>query len=245
MRFVADITWLARGLAVKRVLVGCETSGKVREAFRRRGHEAWSCDLLPADDGCNWHFQMDIRHVLHVMRGYFDLFIVHPTCRYLSCSGLHWNKRGRIEEDGRPRAQHTEEAVAFAISMMQADIPQIVMENPVGCLSTRYRKPNQIIQPHHFGHDASKATCLWTKNLPTLTHTRFIAPRLVCDNCRSTFAYGLHKCSVCGSEKYKPRWANQTDSGQNVLGPSDDRWKLRSETYDGIADAFADQWGHL
>lgn len=208
------------------VLIGCESSGKTRRAFAARGHEAWSCDLLPADDGERaMHFQMDIRHVLHVMRGYFDLMIVHPSCTYLSVSGLHWNSRGRMV-DGRPRAELTEEAIAFAVSMMDADIPRIAMENPIGCLSTRYRKPDQFIQPYEFGHDASKKTCLWLKNLPPLVKdpALYVAPRMV---------------------NGKPRWANQTDSGQNNLGPSDDRWKLRSETYDGWSNAMATQWGSL
>lgn len=207
-----------------RVLVECETSGKVREAFRRRGHEAWSCDLLPADDASPHHFQMDIRRVLRAFPGYFDLFIVHPTCTYLCSSGLHWNKRGRIEADGRPRSVHTDEAVAFAIEMMSVDIPRIAMENPIGCLSTRYRPADQIVHPYHFGDDASKATCLWLKGLAPLVidPSRYCAPRIV------------------GGKK---RWANQTDSGQNKLPPSEDRWKLRSETYDGIANAFAEQWG--
>lgn len=225
-----------------KVLIGCETSGKTRRAFAARGHEAWSCDLLPADDESPMHFQMDIRHVLHVMRGYFDLFIVHPTCTFLSVSGLHWNARGRMV-DGRPRSELTEEAIAFCLEMMAADIPRIAMENPVGCLSTRYRKPDQFIQPYEYGHDASKKTCLWLKNLPPLVAdpALWVAPRLVCDGCRATFAYGIHRCPKCGSEQFKPRWANQTDSGQNALTPSDDRWKLRSETYAGWSAAMADQ----
>lgn len=224
-----------------RVLVGCETSGKTRTAFARCGHEAWSCDLLPADDHSPMHLQMDIRHVLYVMRGYFDLFIVHPTCTFLCVSGLHWNKR-------RPeRAAQTDAAVEFAVSMMQADIPRIAMENPVGCLSTRYRKPDQYIQPYEFGHDASKNTCLWLKGLPLLVKdpALWVPPRLVCDDCRAVFVYGMHKCPKCKSESYKPRWDNQTDSGQNKLPPSDDRWKLRSETYDGWSEAMAMQWGAL
>lgn len=201
-----------------RVLVGCETSGKTRNAFAARGHEAWSCDLLPSDDNSPMHLQLDIRQVLEVMRGYFDLFIVHPTCTYLCSSGLHWNKRVP------GRAALTEDAIAFAVSMMQADIRRIAMENPVGCLSTRYRKPDQFIQPYEYGHDASKRTCLWLKNLPPLQATEYVTPRYV---------------------DGKPRWANQTDSGQNRLPPSEDRWKLRSETYEGWSNAMAEQWGVL
>lgn len=226
---------------MRRLLVGCETSGKVRRAFAARGWEAWSCDYLPADDGSDMHFQCDVRHILEVLRGYFDLFIVHPSCQYLSVSGLHWNKR-------RPeRAALTEEAIKFAVSMIEdCGIPRVVMENPIGCLSSRYRKSDQIIQPYQFGDDASKATCLWMRNVPKLVldPEAWVPPRLVCDN-GHTFAYGNHKCPVCRSEKFLPRWANQTDSGQNKLPPSDDRWKLRSETYDGIANAMAAQWSEL
>lgn len=201
-----------------RVLVGCESSGVTREAFRKRGHEAWSCDLLPADDDSPWHFQCDIRHVLKAMRGYFDLFIVHPECTYLCSSGLHWN--GRVPG----RAEKTEAALRFVQEMLDADIPKIVLENPQGCISTRIRPASQYIQPYQFGDDASKKTGLWLKGVEPLVlrPELFVAPRMV---------------------NGKPRWANQTDSGQNVLGPSEDRWKLRSLTYQGIADAFAENWG--
>jgi hypothetical protein len=221
-----------------RVLIGCETSGRLRRAFAAHGHEAWSCDYLPADDGeLAMHLQMDVRHVLRVMRGYWDMFIVHPTCTYLCSSGLHWNKR-------RPeRAALTNEAVSFAVEMAEADVPRVVMENPIGCLSTRYRKPDQIIQPYQFGDDASKATCLWLRGVSPLQSVEYVEPRLVCNYCKAVFEYGLHKCPGCGSQEYKPRWSNQTDSGQNRLPPSADRWKLRSETYPGIADAMAMQWG--
>ena len=200
-----------------RVLIGCETSGRLRRAFAAQGHEAWSCDYLPADDGeIAMHFQMDVCQVLQSMRGYWDMFIVHPTCTYLCSSGLHWNKR-------RPeRAALTDEAVTFAVKMAEADVPRVVMENPIGCLSTRYRKPDQIIQPYQFGDDASKATCLWLRGVEPLQPTKYVFPRMV---------------------NGKMRWANQTDSGQNRLPPSADRWKLRSETYPGIANAMAMQWG--
>lgn len=118
----------------------------------------------------------------------------------------------------------TEDALAFVRLLLDAPIPRIALENPIGCISTRIRKPDQTIQPWQFGHDASKATCLWLKNLPTLKPTQEVAPRIV---------------------NGRKRWGNQTDSGQNRLGPSDDRWKIRSETYAGIADAMAAQWGPL
>jgi len=195
-----------------RVLVGCEFSGVVRNAMRRLGHEAWSCDLLAAEDGSPYHLHGDVRQYLG---DGWDLGIFHPPCTYLTVSGLHWN--GRVPD----RARKTEDAIVFVRTLLEAPIPRIALENPVGCLSTRIRKPDQIIQPYEFGADASKKTCLWLKNLPKLTPTAYVLPRMV---------------------NGKPRWANQTDSGQNRLGPSEDRWKLRSETYPGIADAMAAQW---
>ena len=196
------------------VLIACECSGAVRTAFRALGHDAWSCDLKPAEDGSCWHLQQDIFDAIEETQ--WDLLIAHPPCTYLSSSGLHWNKR-------RPeRAKLTAEAVTFAARLFTADIHKIAIENPVGCLSTRIRKPDQIIQPYQFGHDASKGTCLWLQNLPLLKHTKHVAPRMV---------------------NGRPRWANQTDSGQNKLGPSPTRAADRARTYQGIADAMAAQWG--
>lgn len=195
-----------------RVLVACEYSGTVRDAFTRAGHYALSCDLLPSE-APGFHYQGD---VMDIIGNGWDLMIAHPPCTYLCSSGLHWNKR-------RPeRAQQTEGALDFVRQLLNAPIARIALENPIGCISTRIRKPNQTIQPYQFGHDASKATCLWLKGLSPLTPTDLIAPRMV------------------GKLK---RWANQTDSGQNKLPPSADRWKIRSETYKGIADAMANQWG--
>jgi hypothetical protein len=196
-----------------RVLVACEYSGAVRDAFRARGHDAMSCDLLPTDvDGP--HYQGD---VFDVIGNGWDLMIAHPPCTYLCSSGLHWN--GRVEG----RAAKTEDALAFVRALLDAPIPRIAIENPVGCIGTRIRKADQTIQPHQFGDDASKATCLWLKGLPLLTPTDRVPGRMV---------------------NGKARWANQTDSGQNRLAPSADRWKLRSATFPGIAAAMADQWGN-
>lgn len=196
-----------------RVLVACEYSGKVREAFRSMGHDAWSCDLLPADDGSEFHIQGDVTELLD---DGWDLMVAFPPCTYLCSSGLHWNKR-------RPeRAAKTEDALRFVQTLMDAPIERIAIENPVGCISTRIRKASQYIQPYQFGDDASKKTGLWLKGLPLLVPTRNVEPRIV---------------------NGKKRWGNQTDSGQNRLGPSEDRWKIRSETYAGIANAMATQWG--
>ena len=196
-----------------RVLIACEYSGAVRDAFRARGHDAMSCDLLPTDvDGP--HYQGD---VFDVIEDGWDLMVAHPPCTYLSSSGLHWN--GRVEG----RAAKTEDALAFVRALLDAPIPRIAVENPVGCIGTRIRKADQTIQPHQFGDDASKATCLWLKGLPLLTPTAHVPGREV---------------------NGRLRWANQTDSGQNRLAPSADRWKLRSATFPGIAAAMADQWGN-
>ena len=196
-----------------RVLVACEYSGVVRDAFIRAGHDAMSCDLLDSESDFGPHHTGD---VLNVLNEGWDLMIAHPPCTYLCSSGLHWNKK-------RPeRAALTEEALEFVKKLWLANIGKIAIENPIGCLSTRLCKPTQIIQPYNFGHDASKSTCLWLKNLPKLKMTDYIPPRIVSG---------------------KRRWGNQTDSGQNRLGPSEDRWKLRSITYFGIAEAMASQWG--
>ena len=195
-----------------RVIIGCESSGTVRDAFIRAGHDAMSCDMLPTEKP-GPHYQGDVRDVLG---DGWDLLIGHPPCTYLSVSGMHWTTRGLRDP------QLTEDAPAFARLLMDAPIARIAIENPVSIISSRIRKPDQIIQPYHFGHDASKKTCLWLKGLPPLRPTAFVEPRIV---------------------DGKPRWANQTDSGQNKLPPSADRWRMRSKTYQGIADAMAAQWG--
>jgi hypothetical protein len=195
-----------------KILIVCESSGTVREAFRALGHDAWSVDLLPADDGSPFHIQADARDV----GGEWDMMGFHPPCTYLSVSGMHWTRRGLRD----PRL--TEDALAFVRWCMSHRCPWY-LENPVSIISTQIRKPDQTIQPYEFGEDASKRTCLWLHDLPRLVPTLRIPGRMV----------------SAGVE----RWANQTDGGQNKLGPSDDRWKARSKTYPGIARAFAQQWG--
>jgi hypothetical protein len=195
-----------------KVLVACEYSGIVRDAFAARGFDAMSCDLLPSD-APGKHYQGDVRGLLHYE---WDLLIAHPDCTYLCSSGLHWNSRvpGRQEK--------TEQALLFVRELLGSNARRICLENPVGCISTRIRKPDQYIQPYEYGHDASKRTGLWLKNLPLLRPTQRVPGRMV---------------------NGKERWGNQTDSGQNKLGPSDDRWKERARTYQGWADAMASQWG--
>jgi len=195
-----------------RVLVACEYSGAVRDAFIRAGHYAASCDLLPSESPLGDHYQCN---VMDIIDHGWDLMVAHPPCTYLSVSGMHWTTRGLRD----PKL--TEDALDFVKLLMNAPIERIAVENPVSIISSRIRKPDQIIQPWWFGHDASKKTCLWLKNLPLLTPTNMLEG----DN--------------------KTRRANQTASGQNKLPPSADRWKLRSMTYPGIADAMAQQWGSI
>lgn len=194
-----------------KVLVACEYSGRVRDAFRSKGHDAVSCDLLPTDVP-GPHYQGDIRDLL---TDHWDLLIAFPPCTYLAASGMHWTTRGLRDP------QLTEDALDFVRLLMDAPVHRIALENPIGCISSRVRKPDQYIQPWQFGHPHSKKTCLWLKNLPALEHTDVL----------ELPEFG--------------RWENQTKSGQNKLTPSDDRWKIRSMTYQGVADAMADQWGRL
>lgn len=202
------------------MLIGCESSGTVREAMRARGIDAWSCDLLPAGDGSPFHLQGDVRDAMTSQ--HWDAFGLHPECTYLTVAGIHWNNRGRGWDK-------TNDALAFVKELIDlaGDKPRY-LENPVSIISSKVSKPTQIIQPYEFNTDASKKTCLWLKHLPPLTNTIRIKGRMV--------EYPK------GSGKMVERWSNQTDSGQNNLGPSDNRWKLRSKTYQGIADAMADQW---
>ena len=192
-----------------KILIACEYSGRVRDAFRARGHYAMSCDLLPTD-APGLHYQGD---VFDIINDGWDLMVAHPPCTYLSVSGMHWTTRGLRDP------QLTEDALAFVQRLMDAPIERIAIENPISIISSRIRKPDQIVQPWWFGHDASKKTCLWLKNLPLLMPTKMLP----------------------GDSK--TRRGNQTASGQNKLPPSKDRWKIRSETYQGIANAMASQWG--
>ena len=188
-----------------RVLVACEYSGRVREAFRKRGHDAWSCDFLPAEDKSMWHLQGDCLEAIG--DGTWDLIIAHPPCTDLCNSGSRWWKKKR--EDGTQKA-----SIDFFLALIaQCELTcwRWAIENPVGIMSTKYRKPDQIIQPWQFGHGETKATCLWLHNLPKLTPTNVVEGR-------------------------NPR--------VHFMPPSKDRWKERSRTYQGIADAMAEQWGN-
>lgn len=208
-----------------RVLIACEYSGRTRDAFIRRGHDAVSCDFLPTEvPGPN--YQGDARDILD---DHWDLMIAHPDCTYLTNSAAWAYKDGPYHQRVKPetlvgadRREARRQAIEFVNVLWRSKIKRKALENPIGILSTVFMKPTQIIHPHQFGHDASKATCLWLDNLPPLRPTKIINPRMV---------------------NGRPRWANQTDSGQNKLTPSDNRWKDRALTYQGWADAMAEQWG--
>jgi len=181
-----------------RILIACEFSGTVREAFKKLGHDAWSCDLLPTDIEGN-HIQ---GNVLDVLNDNWDLMIAHPPCTHLAVSGARWFKDKKEEQ---------KEAVEFFMQLINADIEKIAVENPISIMSTQYRKPDQIIQPWQYGHGETKSTCLWLKNLPKLEPTKIVSGR-------------------------EPK--------MHMLPPSPDRWKIRSKTYQGIANAMATQWGN-
>lgn len=184
-----------------RMLVACEFSGVVREAFRRRGHDAWSCDLLPAEDGSRFHVQGNVIDHLSVADGGYDLMIAHPPCTHLAVSGARWFREKRNEQEA---------ALEFVQVLMEWGIPRIAIENPISVISSRIRKPDQIIQPWQFGHGETKATCLWLKGLPKLTPTNIVEGR---------------------------------EARVHRMPPGPDRWKERSRTFTGIAEAMAEQWG--
>ena len=182
-----------------RVLVACEYSGTVRDAFRALGHDAWSCDLLPTERPGS-HYQ---GNVLNILDDGWDLMIAHPPCTHLAVSGARWWE-GKLQEQA--------DALSFVVMLMNAPIPRIALENPISKISTAIRKPDQIIQPWQFGHGETKATCLWLKGLPKLEPTDIVEGREA----------RIHK-----------------------MPPSKDRWKERSRTYQGIAEAMALQWGQI
>jgi hypothetical protein len=184
---------------MKRILVACEYSGAVRDAFSRHGWDAWSCDILPSETPGN-HIQRDVREVLN---DGWDLMIAHPPCTHLAVSGARWFKEKLMEQG---------EALDFVRALMSAPIPRIALENPVSIISRRIRKPDQIIQPWQFGHGETKATCLWLKNLPKLSPANIVEGREA----------RIHK-----------------------MPPGPNRWKERSRTFQGIAEAMAAQWSAL
>lgn len=182
-----------------RVLVACEFSGRVRDAFIRYGHTAVSCDLLPSEKP-GPHYQGD---VMDIINDGWNLMIAHPPCTYLAVSGARWFK-DKLPEQAL--------ALAFVQALLDAPVDKIALENPVSIISTRIRKPDQIFQPWQFGHGETKKTCLWLKGLPKLLPTNVVSGR----------EHAVHR-----------------------MPPSSERWKNRSRTYLGIAEAMAEQWGAI
>lgn len=194
-----------------KVLVACEYSGTVRNEFLKRGHDAWSCDFEPAESIPERHYRCDVTKIFNLG---WDLMIAHPPCERLCVSGARW----KYEKDGWPQEQ--EQALILVRSLLNAPIHKICLENPVGIISTRIRKPDQIIQPWMFGHGETKATCLWLKNLPKLFHAKEVD------------LFNSQVTHVSGRE-----------NRVHKLAPSPERKKLRAWRYNGIAVAMAEQWG--
>lgn len=203
-----------------KVLVACEMSGRVREAFRKLGHDAYSCDILPSEIPSEYHIQDDIMN--HLNDGW-DMMIAHPDCQYLCVTGNKWMKP-EFKERFPDREKQRHDAIEFFLRLFNSNIEKICVENPVGIMSTVFRKPDQYVHPYHFGENHSKKTGLWLKNLPKLRHTKIVKPEFY---------------------KYKdgrndPMWHVMTMK----LKP-EERRKERSRTFKSIADAMASQWGIL
>ena len=211
---------------MKKVLIACEESQAVTIAFRKLGFEAYSCDILPCTGGHpEWHYQQDVFEVID--KGW-DLMIAHPPCTYLSVSGA----KHLYNKDGSPnleRLQNQREALLFVKKLMDANIPSIAIENPISVISSKLRKPDQIVQPYWFGDSASKSTCLWLKNLPKLEPTNMVD--------KGEFKEWIGKN---GKIKKQPMWYYEALTKAKT---TEERRGLRSKTFQGIADAMADQWG--
>ena len=235
---------------MKNVLIACEESQTVCKAFRKLGFNAYSCDILPCSGGHpEWHLHCDVLGVIRdkrgtletgdefVLDGEWDLMIAHPPCTYLSVSGARWYYHPEDKdlpiEQRRPhpnfptRAQDRKEAIEFFLALANADIPRIAIENPVGIMSKLFHKPNQIVQPYWFGDEATKTTCLWLKNLPQLTPTKIV---------------GKGERVVLSSGKSLPKWYSDS---VNTKISTEMRRTLRSKTFQGFADAMAEQWSKL
>ena len=218
-----------------RILIACEESQATTKAFRKLGHEAFSCDLLPCSGGHpEWHYQCDVFEVIN--KGW-DLMVAHPPCTFLTGSGVQWLSNPEDKtlpfEERRPhpkypnRRQDMLDSAEFVKALYNADIKHIAIENPVGLLSSRWRKPDQIVQPYMFGDEATKTTCLWLKNLPLLLPTNIV---------------GKGERTVFASGKSHPKW--YADALKNAK-TKEERQTLRSKTFEGMAQAFAEQWGGI
>jgi len=204
-----------------KVLIGCEESGVVRDAFRKLGHNAWSCDLLQCSGDPTYHLQMDVFEVIKLDN--WDLAIFHPPCTYLTLTGNKWMKP-EFKDRFPNREQQRKDAIKFFIDLYNVDIPRIAIENPVGIMSTEFRKPDQYVHPYYFGDPHSKKTGLWLKNLPLLVPTDIVEPQ-----------FYIYK-----NGGRDPIWHVET-----MRLPPDERSKARSRTFSGFAAQMAEQWGNL
>ena len=228
------------------VLIACEESQRVCEAFRERGHNAFSCDIVECSGGHpEWHIMGDALEVIepnsnkytvfftqdqrfHTIYGTWDLIIAHPPCTYLTVSGNRWFDVNKYGEKAIERARKREEAYQFFMEFVLASCPRVAIENPIGYMNTHYRKPDQIIQPYYFGDPVRKPTCLWLKGLPPLEYTDVVEPKVIKAN---------------GTSYSGPAYYVRDDEGK-ILPWNDPRTaKARSKTYPGIAEAMAEQWG--
>lgn len=217
-----------------KALFACEESQECTIAFRGKGVEAYSCDTLPCSGGHpEWHIQGD---VLLLLKEDWDLVVAFPPCTDLAVSGARYF--AQKQENGSQQA-----SIDFFLKFTKLKCKWAI-ENPVGIMSTKYRKPDQIIQPWMFGHKESKKTCLWLNGLRPISPTNVVHPDFYRCKCGNVFEYDYGKYGCCGSASL-PLWSNQTKSGQNKLPPSKDRAKLRSKTYQGIAKAMANQWCNI
>lgn len=214
---------------MRKILVACEESQAITKAFRKLGYNAYSCDLLPASGGHpEWHIQGDAFEEAY--SGKYDMMIAHPPCTYLAVSGARWlyNKDGSRNEE---RWQNQAEALDFVRELMNAPIEHIAIENPISVISSNIRKPDQIVHPYMFGDKASKSTCFWLKNLPKLTPTDIVE--------KGEFIEFISKKGV---KKRQPRWYYEALAKAKT---PEERRTLRSKTFQGMADAIADQWSKV
>ena len=225
-----------------KVLVACEESQRVCEAFRNKGHESYSCDIIePSGNHPEWHIMADVLPLIngncsfetmdgitHYIKGKWDMIIAFPPCTYLTVSGNRWFNVEKYGEKALKRIEDRKKGAEFFMKFVNADCDKIAIENPIGCMSTKFRKPNQIIHPYMFGDPVRKATCLWLKGLPELTSTNEVKPDIIND----------------GIATYSGPAYYAKDENGKILSWNDPRTaKARSVTYQGIANAMAEQWG--
>lgn len=237
------------------ILIGYSACPLTRAAFEKHGHDVWTCDLLPSRGNSAKHMQCDVWEA--ALSEPWDFGLFHPMCTVLTTSsawafwdadfdrypGVGYHQKVKPETlVGAARREKRDSELDNFRRLLALPYKKAI-ENPgVSFINTAIRPPDQIIHPYQHGDNASKATGLWLDGVQLITPTEFVEPRLVCEN-KHTFQYGAHRCPFCGSHKYLPRWANQTDAGQNRESPGPNRWLKRSETYPGIAAAWGDQWG--